>query len=187
MPNSIFIRSPLLLIGAFCVGVAGLEAPADEQAKSDRAVKPVPLDAPFQAYWISGTKDLSDVGYERLLVTHGPLESLSGHTRWSTLPFDNMAMTFETYQRDSLWDKPFTVVSKIGVVDAAAKTAEIEDQSVRYEPCTLDEVVRLLEKPLGTKPIHRRVNPLQSAGQTARAFRLLLLDQMKQARSETSE
>jgi len=48
----------------------------------------------------------------------------------------------------------------------------------RYEECPVAEVLQLLERPEGTRPIHRLHAPLAGAEQTARALRLLLREQM---------
>jgi hypothetical protein len=56
----------------------------------------------------------------------------------------------------------------------------IDGISYAYEPCPLTDLLRLLDKPEGTLPIHRREAPLAGAEVTARAFRLLLLEQMKE-------
>jgi hypothetical protein len=90
-----------------------------------------------------------------------------------------MAMTFRTYQRDSLYGDPFRCVREFGAVDAAAKTAVVDGTTYQYEPSPLGDVVRLLERPLGTIPIHRREDPLAGAAQTAKAFRLLLREQLQ--------
>jgi hypothetical protein len=132
-------------------------------------------------------KNRTNGEYQRLLVTHGPIEALAGHVRWSTLPFDNMAMTFTTYKKESLWDKPFTIVEKIGPVDADAHVVVVDNLSCEYEPCPLQDVIRLLEKPIGPKPAHARVDPLESAHQTAAAFRLLLQEQLKNANASRPE
>lgn len=151
------------------------------QEATKEPIEPVRRDAPFHAYWIAGTSKEREAGYERLLITHGPLESLAGHEQWSPFPLDNMAMTFRTYRRDSFWDQPFRIVKKIGVVDRVARTVMIDGEISNYDPCELEDVVGLLERPQGTKPLHRIVAPLQFAEQTARAFRLLLKEQLQQA------
>lgn len=87
-------------------------------------------------------------------------------------------MDFETYRRDSLWAHPFRCVERIGAVDPAARSAVIDGAVYTYEPCPLTDVVRLLDRPLGTLPVGRRALPLAGAAQTARAFRLLLREQV---------
>ena len=142
--------------------------------------RPVPNavshEAPYQAYWLVGADGQA---YPTLLITHEPLENLAGHKKSSDLALDNMAMTFRTYKKDSLWDEPFRLVQEVGAVDAKAKTVVLDGANYVYEPGSLEDVVRLMEKPDGTIPISRRVDPLGGAKRTAQAFRLLLQEQMK--------
>jgi hypothetical protein len=56
------------------------------------------------------------------------------------------------------------------------RVREVEDR--RYEDCPLPDVVRLLERPEGTMPIHRLHDPLAGCEQTAKALRLLLREQL---------
>jgi hypothetical protein len=140
-------------------------------------IKGVRRDAPFHAYWAM-SKVHEKTKYQVLLVTHGPIEDLAWHTAWSKFPLDNMAVTFQTYGRDSFWSEPFVCVQKFGAVDTTAKSLEMDGVTCVYEECPIERVVAMLDKPEGTLPIHRRENPLQGAENTARAFRLLLLDQL---------
>jgi hypothetical protein len=172
---------PVALAFVVAASLMEIRAGADEDdAPAARTATPVRRDAPYHAYSLTAAKGESEGGYGRLLVTRGPLESLAGHARWSPLPFDNMAMTFETYGKDSLWDHPFATVKKIGGVDPEAHSVEIDGFLWKYEDWPLKDVIRLFENPLGTKPLHRRVHPLKSAEQTSRAFVLLLQEQLKQ-------
>jgi hypothetical protein len=141
--------------------------------------KPVEQNPLYSAYWLVGPDGRRD--YQTLMVTPWPIEKLAGYKKWSDLPFDNMVMTFRTYERDSLWDSPFKPVKQIGAVDSKAKNIVLDGVTYTYEPGDLKDVIRLLEKPLGTIALHRRPHPLHRAENTARAFRLLLLDQMKAA------
>jgi hypothetical protein len=162
-----------VVVALAAVGIAG-----DEPKDAFKTLKSVLRDAPYQAYWLSPAKG-GEPDYPFLLVTHGPVEDLAGHEAWSALPFDNMAMTFKTYKRDSLWDHPFVCVQKFGEVDAKAKSVVVDKVTYAYEPCPLRDVVRLLENPDGTIAIHRRVIPLYGAEATAKAFRFLLQEQLK--------
>jgi hypothetical protein len=155
---------------------AALAVLAASAADGPPGLKPVRRDAPYRAYWLTGPDGRA--GYLTLLLTHGPVEDLAGHEKWSDLPLDNMAMTFRTYRKDSLWDSPFKPVLRFGEVDPGAKTVVLDGVAYSYEAGDLKDVVRLLVKPLGTHPIHRISHPLQGAEHTAKAFRLLLLEQM---------
>lgn len=141
-------------------------------------VKGVRRDAPFHAYWAT-PREQERSKYQLLLVTHGPVENLAGHTAWSKLPLDNMAMTFETYGRDSFWSRPCTPVQKFGAVDAKTRSMEMDGVTYEYEPCSIEQVIKLLKNPLGTLPISRIEHPLTDAKLTCKALRLLLEDQVR--------
>jgi hypothetical protein len=164
---------------AAVVTLVAVGAAGDPPVGPAPAVKPVRCDAPYRAYWLTDPADGPRPEYLRLLVTHGPVEDLAGHAAWSAHPLDNMAMTFRTYRRDSLWGDPFRGVRQVGAVDGTGKTVVIDGTTYRYEPCDLGDVVRLLERPEGELKVARRAPALAGAEQTARAFRLLLREQMK--------
>jgi hypothetical protein len=143
------------------------------------APKPVEQTSAYRAYWLSGPEPETRSGYRTLLVTPIPIEKLSGHTRRSEFLFDNTALTFRTYQHDSLWDTPFRPVQHCSAVNPDTKTVVLDGITFSYEPGDLKDVVRLLENPLGTILLNRRQPPLLGAKQTAKAFRLLLQDQIR--------
>src|SRR5450432_4787580 len=146
------------------LALSGVVGGANEKVlMAIQPVKPVPQNAPYQAYWLMPPRKGKKAEYQTLLIAHGPIEALAGHKTWSNLPFDNMAMTFQTYRRDSFWDEPFHNVQQFGDVDAKATTTVVDGTTFSYEPCPLQDVVKLLEKPLGAIPIHRRVSPLSGA------------------------
>jgi hypothetical protein len=132
----------------------------------------------YNAYWLDEvTKDQTH-GYQQLLVTAGPLADLSGRKLPpAKFALDHPALTFATYGRDSLWDHPFQCVPAVGKVDG--KTVVLGEKTYTFEAIDIGEVVKLLENPLGTKPVHRRVHPLAGAKQTAKAFALMLKEQTK--------
>lgn len=164
------------LVAVFVLLTVAAAGRADDQTG---VLKPVRRDAPFLAYWLMAKEAGNRADYPLLLVTHGPLEDLAGHQAWSHHPFDNMAMTFRSYRRNSLWDAPFLCVKRFGAIDTTSKTAVVDGSTYLYEACPLQDVVKLLEKPLGTLPISRRVDPLEGAEQTAKAFQLLLKLQLQ--------
>jgi hypothetical protein len=130
----------------------------------------------YHGYWLAPKDEKTE--YLRLLVTRWPIENLAGYKAVSTLPFDNVAMTFKTYKRDSLWGEPFRCVKQFGEVDKDAKTVVV-DGTYHYEACPLKDLINLFEKPEGTLKIHRREHPLAGAEQTAKAFLVLLREQLK--------
>lgn len=173
------MKSLMMVITVTAMATVGI---SDDH--SGGSVKSVSRDAPFRAYWLMAPDEGKRAEYQHLLVTHGAIEELAGHSTWSPFPLDNMAMTFRTYKRDSLWDKPFLGIKVFGAIDAASKTAVVDGASYLYEPCPLADVVKLLDKPLGSLPISRISDPLQGAEHTAKAFRLLLEEQMKTEKAD---
>ena len=161
-----------LLVAAVIVLRAAI---AGEPQPASKASRPL---VSYRAYWLSGPQPETQDGYRTLLVTPWPVEMLGGHVRRSKLLFDDTAMTLRTYQRDSLWDNAFKPVQRCTGVDTEAKIIILDDVSFNYEAGDLSDVVRLLKHPLGTIPVHRKARPLAGAEQTARAFRLLLEDQI---------
>jgi hypothetical protein len=159
----------MVLLAAFAQG--------DRPSRSVEPVGQDRADLPYRGYWLTIAGDRNE--YRTLLVTRGSIETLAGHSSWSALPFDNSAMTFRTYGTDSMWNKPFACVQKFGDVDAKTRTANVDGVAYVYEPCSVQDVIRLLENPDGTIPIHRMERPLGGARQTAKAFCLLLREQMK--------
>lgn len=141
----------------------------------------------YRAYWLAPAGERAAT-YQRLLVTIGPIEDLSGRrldmhrSPARPLVFDHPALGFATVGRDSLWEDPFRCIPALGIVDPAARTAEMEGVVYAYEPCPLAEVLRLLEKPLGSGTAHRRIHPLAGAERTAQLFADLLRAQLARER-----
>jgi hypothetical protein len=156
-------------------------------AVQKQAVQPKAFDRaamPYRAYWLTRPLARGEAqGYRWLLVTRGAIHDLAGQKKWSDLPFDNVAISFRTYEKDSLWSHPFSLVQQFGPVSADEKTGIVDGVTYNYEPCPLKDVVRLLENPLGTIAVHRGPHRLAGVERTARAFRLLLLEQMKNEKS----
>lgn len=143
----------------------------------------------YTAYWLLELKKGDAANYQRLLIVQQPLEKLanqklpprglSSRREGSTpLPFDHVAITFATYGKDSLWSDPFACVKEFGEYGQEAQTLVVDGVKSRVETCPLGDVVRLLENPLGKQPIHRMSHPLSGAELTAKAFVMLLKEQM---------
>ena len=131
----------------------------------------------YHAYWLALKGDKTE--YQRLLVTRWPIGYLTDYKSLSVLPFDNVAMTFQTINQDSLWGEPFRCVKKFGMVDTTSKTVIVDETTYLYEACPLKDLINLFENPLGTLRVHRKEHPLAGAEQTARAFLVLLREQQK--------
>ena len=163
----------------------------DKPAEPAKAKSPAPGlagDNPYRAYWLKyPPKEGNQTGYGLLLITRWPIEKLSGFKKGPGFGdkgpgrpgpvLDEMAFTFIHHAKDSLWLEPFHLIKEFGKVDAKSVTAD--GVTYEYEPCALADVVRLLDQPLGKGMLHRPHHPLDGAWQTAKAFRMLLLDQIK--------
>ncbi len=155
----------------------------------------------YLAYWLTSDPPAKDpTQYEPvLLVTRLPLEKLQPHFDLQRLrdhllkPDDDqplleaLALTIETYRKDSIWNvdrRPLKSVRGIANVNAEKRRVEVNGKTYRYEDCPLANVVRLIERPEGKVPLHRREAPLAGAKQTARALRLLIKEQLASEKRE---
>jgi len=80
-----------------------------------------------------------------------------------------------TYERDSVWtfaDQP--VKLERGAVQAGERKVRFEGKVYRYQRVPNEEVIRLLEHPFGTLPIHRPALPIDP--KTERLRKVLLRD-----------
>jgi hypothetical protein len=86
--------------------------------------------------------------YVPLLITQHPLEDVSS-------PGRDGAVLITTYERDSIWKVERGVSLAATDVSAAERVVRLRGRRYRYQEVTPAEVLRLLEKPEGTIPIHR--------------------------------
>ena len=103
--------------------------------------------------------------YIPLLVTREPLDGRG--------PLE--AVVIVTYERDSVWrfgDKP--VKLEPGAVQAGERKVRFEGKVYRYQRVPNEEVIRLLEHPFGTLPIHRPARPIDPKAERLR--KVLLRD-----------
>lgn len=148
----------------------------------------------YQAHWLLELDKPADSSYQMLLITRQPLEQLA-NLKFTQRPnstslegiiphaFDQPAFTFRTYGKDSLWSDPFTCVKEFGEFSKQEQTLIVEGLKFKVAPCSLKEVIGLLENPLGVKKgIHRLAHPLQHAELTNRAFILLLKEQLVESK-----
>ena len=118
---------------------------------------------PFRyAYYLlevpAGRAGCSDC-YIPLLVTRDPLDKAE----------EPEAVVIVTYERDSIWklgDHP--VKLDRGAVQAGDRKVRLEGKVYRYQRVPSEEVVRLLEHPLGTLPIHRLAHPINGKNEPLR-------------------
>lgn len=95
--------------------------------------------------------DVCEACYVPLLLTPSPLEAVGPQG------LDTIVIT--TYERDSIWSSEKDVRVAAGDVAADARKVRVRTGSrarqYRYQEVPPGEVVRLLENPRGTIPVHR--------------------------------
>ena len=105
--------------------------------------------APHAYYlFLAGAPQSCEDCYVPLLITQRPLEDVSSLGR-------DGAVLITTYERDSIWKVERGVALAAAAVSAAERVVRVRGRRYRYQEITPVEVLRLLEKPEGTIPIHR--------------------------------
>ncbi len=131
------VRSLAALLAAVAFGLA--PAAAGELGVNPRAYYLFLAGAP------QGCEDC----YVPLLVTSQTLEEAASSGRESAI------VLITTYERDSIWKVERGVSLAAADVSAAERTVRLRGRRYRYQEIAPAEVLRLLEKPKGTIPIHR--------------------------------
>ena len=137
---------------------------------------------PFRyAYYLfevpAGHAGCSDC-YIPLLVTREPLDKTE----------EPEVVVIVTYERDSIWkfgDRP--VKLDRGAVQAGDRKVRFEGKVYRYQRVPNEEVVHLLEHPLGTLPIHRPAHPIDGKNEPLRKALLRDLSASGKARDSMLE
>jgi hypothetical protein len=156
---------------------------------------------PLTAYWLSDLSPMTATMYDPLLViTCVPLEQFEATANMQDLRrlvgesptefsyiLDQPAIFLETNVRDSIWNqdrrpvKPFT--GKL-VKDKNSLTMNAYGRQYRITSAATADVIRLLRKPEGTKPLHRLHSPISGAERTVHAIALILEDQVEHSLEE---
>jgi hypothetical protein len=105
--------------------------------------------APHAYYlFFAGAPQSCEDCYVPLLITQRPLEDVSS-------PGRDGAVLITTYERDSIWTVERGVSLAAADVSTGERVVRLRGRRYRYQEVTAAEVLRLLEKPAGTIPIHR--------------------------------
>jgi hypothetical protein len=162
-------------------------------ADAPDAKRPAPAGEKYAAYWLT-TSPVKDRGeYPVLLLARLPIEELAAHAAglnhlYGKKPeeqpplLDAPALTITTYRKDSIWNAdraPLKAVRSVENFRPKSREVTVNGVAYTYEDCPLTDVVRLLERPEGTKSLHRLHAPLSGAKQTARALLLVLKDDLE--------
>lgn len=131
-------RSDLVALLAW-VAVFLVPAPAGEAAAS------------LHAYYLflAGAPPSCEDCYVPLLVVPQTLEDVAASGRETTI------VLITTYARDSIWTIERGVSLAAAAVSAGERILRLRGRRYRYQESAPGEVLRLLEKPEGTIPIHR--------------------------------
>ena len=154
----------------------------------------------YTAFWLTAEKPdsrsygpillLSRVNLKKLKVI-SQLNALATKPDFSNAPplLDSSALTLQTYRKDSIWNSDGRPIKRTGIVtkvDEKTKTITIDSTQFSMETAEIPEVIKLLENPSGTIPLHRAHSPLAGAEMTGRALALLLKEQ-EQANSKNDQ
>lgn len=99
--------------------------------------------------FLAGALPGCDDCYVPLLVMRHTLEEVAASGRDATI------VLITTYERDSIWRVERGVALAAADVAARERIVRLRGRRYRYQEVPPAEVLRLLEKPEGTVPIHR--------------------------------
>ena len=101
--------------------------------------------------FLAGAPQSCEDCYVPLLITRQTLEDVASSGG------DSATVLITTYERDSIWKVERSVPLAAADVSAAERIVRLRGRRYRWQEITPAEVLRLLEKPEGTIPIHRLV------------------------------
>lgn len=134
------LRGLLALLAIVALGLG--PAAAEDRSASPHAYYLFLADAP------QGCEDC----YVPLLVTQPSLEEVAASAS------DSTTVLITTYERDSIWKVERGVPLVAADVSTRERRIRLRGRAYRYQEVPPAEVLRLLEKPEGTIPIHRLVS-----------------------------
>jgi hypothetical protein len=125
------------LLAMVAIGVA--PAAAEDRSASPHAYYLFLADVP------QGCEDC----YIPLLVTQPSLEEVASSAS------DSTTVLITTYERDSIWKVERGVLLAAADISTSERRVRLRGRRYRYQEVAAPEVLRLLEKPEGTIPVHR--------------------------------
>ncbi len=107
--------------------------------------------ASLQAYYLflAGAPQGCQDCYVPLLITRQPLDDVASSASVSAVAL------ITTYERDSIWKVERSVPLAAVDVSARERIVRLRGLRYRYQEIAPAEVLRLLDKPEGTIPVHR--------------------------------
>jgi hypothetical protein len=108
--------------------------------------------APHAYYlFLAGTPQGCEDCYVPLLITEKPLGEVLSSGR------DSAVVLITTYERDSIWKLERDVLLAAADISAPERVVRLRGRRYRWQGISPAEVLRLLEKPEGSIPVHRVV------------------------------
>jgi len=106
--------------------------------------------APHAYYlFLAGAPQGCEECYVPLLITQKPLGEVASSGR------DSAVVLITTYERDSIWKLERDVPLAAADIPAVERVVRLRGRRYRWQGIAPAEVLRLLEKPEGSIPIHR--------------------------------
>ena len=148
---------------------------------------------PIATYWLADNDPTTAIMYDPLLVfTTVPLDQIEANSSPPAVRkqigdpkseviyiLDQPAFFLVTHNRDSIWNSDRRPIKPLYCRMVEGNAGEIIFNERRYKitPAETADVIRLLQRPEGTVPLHRTHAPIVGAERTIRALLLLLNDQ----------
>lgn len=127
-------------LGTLCVLLSSFTAVAAEDGSGRRYA--------YYLFLADPAKGCEDCYVPLLVIPHLLDEVAASGT-------DATIVVITTYERDSVFTIERGVVLSAADIDAPRRLVRFRDRRYRYQEVDPDEVLRLLERPMGTIPIHR--------------------------------
>src|SRR6266567_4388703 len=121
---------------------------ASWSAKTAAQAAPVPYKHAYYLFLEGGGSGCEEC-YVPLLITRNSLDRIAAEDKVES------GILIITYERDSIWQGKGSVTVYPRYLDSAARTIRVTGKKYRYQEINTEEVLKLLEHPMGTIPISR--------------------------------
>jgi hypothetical protein len=117
-------------------------------AKGTAQTSPPPYKHAYYLFLEGGGSGCEEC-YVPLLITRNSLDQIAAEAKVES------GLLIITYERDSIWQGKGSVTVNPQYLDSAARTIRLTGKKYRYQEISREEVLKLLEHPMGTIPISR--------------------------------
>jgi hypothetical protein len=142
LPPQLVQRTKHLFV--LIVGLVLLHLPAIEAAQTS----PIPYKHAYYLFLEGGGTGCEEC-YVPLLITRSSLNQIAAEDKVES------GLLIITYERDSIWQGKGSVTVYPRYLDSTARTIHLTGKKYRYQEIGSEEVLKLLEHPMGTIPISR--------------------------------